>query len=196
MKRVLYLGTEAKTSDQDEIVHYPVIRLVKRKISVDCVFTHLIFTSKHAVQFFFEQYKRRVEAVIIAVGQVTASRLRDFQDVLVAQDERQEGIIEVLKTLDLSHAHILLPRSSAARHEIDRYLLEQGVQFTAIDLYDPVFQAPHPIPNLDDFDEIVFTSPSTVRAFLAIYGEIPKNKIISSIGPITKKALEVKSSRI
>jgi uroporphyrinogen-III synthase len=63
------------------------------------------------------------------------------------------------------------------------------VQFTAIDLYDPIFQAPLPIPNLDEFDEIVFTSPSTVRAFLAIYGEIPKDKIIAPIGPITKMSL-------
>ena len=47
--------------------------------------------------------------------------------------------------------------------------------------------------NLLEFDEIFFTSPSTVDGFLNIFGAFPKNgPRLVSIGPITKAYLEKK----
>jgi len=67
--------------------------------------------------------------------------------------------------------------------------LAPAVRFTAIDLYRTVFQRPDPVPSLEEMEEIVFTSPSTVEAFLQIYGQIPKNIKITAIGPVTQNVL-------
>ncbi len=37
--------------------------------------------------------------------------------------------------------------------------------------------------------EIVFTSPSTVDAFLNVYGEIPTGKIVTTQGSITQQRI-------
>jgi uroporphyrinogen-III synthase len=41
------------------------------------------------------------------------------------------------------------------------------------------------------FDEIVFTSPSTVAAFKEIFGALPRGKKLVAIGPITEEALDL-----
>jgi uroporphyrinogen-III synthase len=47
------------------------------------------------------------------------------------------------------------------------------------------------VPNLAAFDEIVFTSPSTIEAFLAIFGALPRDKILTPVGPVTEAALRL-----
>jgi uroporphyrinogen-III synthase len=58
-----------------------------------------------------------------------------------------------------------------------------------IDLYETVAQRVEPVPDLRLFDEIVFTSPSTVDAFFEIFGHIPSGKKIVAIGPVTADRL-------
>ena len=58
-------------------------------------------------------------------------------------------------------------------------------------LYDTISQVIQPKPNLDHVDEIVFTSPSTVKAFIEIFGVLPRGKKCLAIGPITEQALRV-----
>lgn len=108
----------------------------------------------------------------------------------LAPTATQEGVIELLQCLDLSSAYLFWPRSALARPVIADYLTRRGVSFHALDLYDTRPQAPLPLPNLDDFDEIVFTSPSTVKAFLTIFGSLLGGaKTLTPTGPITKEAL-------
>jgi uroporphyrinogen-III synthase len=57
-------------------------------------------------------------------------------------------------------------------------------------LYDTVTQKLEPKPDLNHVQEIVFTSPSTVLAFLEIFGALPKGKKLIAIGPITQQQLE------
>ncbi len=56
-------------------------------------------------------------------------------------------------------------------------------------IYDTIVQKNQPIPDLEDIDEIVFTSPSTIKAFLDIFSAIPLDKKLVTMGPITQKAL-------
>jgi uroporphyrinogen-III synthase len=58
------------------------------------------------------------------------------------------------------------------------------------DLYDTVPQKLEPIPDLNAIDEIVFTSPSTVRAFVEIFRHIPQDKTLTCLGPITQEELQ------
>jgi uroporphyrinogen-III synthase len=192
--RILYLGTDpSRFVHKGELVHYPVIRTVPlqycdSKIE-DC--THWLFTSPNAVRHWFQLVEGK-PGRYLAVGPSTAVALSEVGvNALVAPHASQEGMIALLDTLDLHNAFFGWPRSSRARPLLAEYLTKQRIRFMPIDLYETVTQALEPKPNLCDFDEIVFTSPSTVDAFLEIFGPIPREKKITPIGPITAKRLSV-----
>ncbi len=202
MKRILYLGTHpASYPAQGHLIHYPVIKLIPRPIPQHILedmpeYTHFIFTSKNGVAIFF-QAVGKVDLSgkeIIAIGQSTASRLvlEGYQPTLVAEEETQEGVISLLCLMELEDGYILLPHSALARHALENFLIAKGVRYQICDLYDTVTQKIEPIPNLDTIDEIVFTSPSTVRAFVEIFSRIPDNKELTCLGPITKEELTIR----
>lgn len=193
---ILYLGLDPSRYPQSrKLLHYPVIRT--EKIHSESFlqakvlwpqFTHVIFTSKTAVSYWFEEETGEGK-IVIAVGKSTAEELEKRGiDPLVAKRETQEGVIELLETLDLRGAYIFWPRSKRARPVLESYL--SHMRYCALDLYDTVLQKPEPVPDLREVDEIVFTSPSTVRGFLAIYGFLPKNKTLRAIGPVTRESMD------
>ena len=189
-KTILYLGTDpAHFTRAGKILHYPVIKIVPRTEPLPDLtpFTHLIFASKNAVNCFFALGGRTEGKQVIAVGAVTASYL---SNALVAKDETQEGIIALLEVLDLEGAHIFLPRSSQSRPVLENYLVEKQISHCLFDLYDTVPHRPKDPLSLDEIDTVVFTSPSTVKGFLEIYGHIPERKEIVAQGPVTKQFLE------
>jgi uroporphyrinogen-III synthase len=108
-------------------------------------------------------------------------------EAIVAPFATQEGVIELLKQIQGS---FVIPRSKCARTALTDYLRGSGKRYLAIDLYDTVCQKLEPVPHLEDFEEIVFTSPSTVEGFLQIFGALPRNKRLIAIGPITRLKLE------
>jgi uroporphyrinogen-III synthase len=156
-------------------------------------YTHILITSKNAAAIFLSQIKDK-EALkgkqIIAIGKSTAAKLAQEEFVLVAQDESQEGIIELLKTQDLHDAYIFYPRSTLARKKLENYMIGRAVRHQVCDLYETVFQKPEPFPDFAKIDEIIFTSPSTVKGFIAAFGSIPSNKKLTCIGPITEEELK------
>ena len=184
---ILYLGLDPSRFPRP-VIHYPVIRTMllegpelKNALALWPQFTHVVFTSRTSVQYWKEDLEGKT---VIAIGDATAEMLGH---PLIATQSTQEGVIELLKTLDLNNAYLFLPRSRLARTAITDYLEQNRVRFLALDLYDTVCQRLEPVPNLDEFSEIVFTSPSTVDGFLRIYGNLPRDKILTSIGPITEK---------
>lgn len=193
-KRVLYLGLDPSHYQSGGIVtHYPVIKVLPRTIDLEDIkaFTHLIFTSKSAVHFFFQKFSDISGKIVIAIGEVTALHL-DQKGIIpdyVAEEETQEGVIVLLEKLDLTHAHFLLPRSSLSRPLLVEFLQKKNVKYLALDLYDTIPCRHFPLPDFKQFDEIVFTSPSTVDAFLKIFPTIPDVKKITAIGPVTSNAL-------
>lgn len=182
---ILYLGTHPPSKD---VIHYPIIKIVPKAIPqhlLDEKYTHVIFTSKNAVDLCNIDLAGKT---VIAIGRATAERLKGCVP-LVPEEETQEGIVELLRPLDLDDAYFFLPRSSLARKTLDNFFRKREIRYQTCDLYDTVTQKLEPLPNLDEIDEIVFTSPSTVRAFVEIFSEIPKNKKLTCQGPITEEAL-------
>jgi uroporphyrinogen-III synthase len=209
MKKVLYLGTSPKNfATKDHLIHYPVINIVPRSIDTPEIerafediprYSHLIFTGKNTVEIFFNHFRdlkrdsrELKEKCLIAIGQVTASYLKDQgQKVdLISQKETQEGLIDELISRKLEQAYVFLPRSSRSRPLLVNFFEEHQIKYRACDLYDTLFQSPQPVPDLSEIDEIVFTSPSTIDAFLQIYSAIPKGKKLTVLGPVTAKALK------
>lgn len=87
--------------------------------------------------------------------------------------------------------YFFLPHSKRARPNLTEFMKKKGIPYFALAIYDTHFQCLQPIPPLEDFDEIVFTSPSTVEGFIRIFGMLPKDKKLRAIGPLTQQALEV-----
>lgn len=186
--KILYLGTDPGVRD---VIHYPVIKIVPLEIpKMDwSAFTHVIFTSKNAVRLFPSQDIKTV----IAIGRATAGSLERVD--YIAENETQEGIIELFKKIDLissralRDAHILYPRSTRSRPVLVDFFEKEQIRYKALDLYETHFQKPLPLPDLSEIEEIIFTSPSTVHAFFQIFSAVPSRIKLTSIGPITELTL-------
>jgi uroporphyrinogen-III synthase len=196
----LYLGTDPENCDLKDLVHYPIIKTIALEIPSHmwedfADYTHILITSKNAAQIFLTQLKDKAllqNKQIIAIGKSTAAKLAQegFAPHQIAEDESQEGIIELLKRQDLHDAYIFYPRSMLARKKLENYMIGRGIRHQICDLYETVFQKLEPSPDFSMVDEIIFTSPSTVKGFIAAFGSIPPNKKLTCIGPITEEELK------
>ncbi len=209
-KRILYLGLDpTHYQTNGEITHWPIIQIIPRSFNDPLInetlsnfksYTHIIITSKTTVAILKDYLPRfgidlRLWAtkLTLAVGRVTAQHLEDCGIIpaKVATEETAEGMIHELQQLSLEHAHVFWPHSSQARPMIKNFLATHHIRHTTCILYDPSPHRPTKLPFLETFDEIVFTSPSTVQAFLHIFGSFPSHIKLTAIGPITAQALRV-----
>lgn len=209
-KRILYLGldpTHFKTSG--EMTHWPIIHILPRPLTDPSVYhalkdfdlySHILITSKSAVAILHQYlplmgipWHTWVDKTTVAIGQVTAMHLKacGITSLQIAQQETAEGLIEVLKELpSLEKAYVFWPHSSQSRPVIKNFLEAYPIRHTTCILYDPKPLLPQVLPNLENFDEIVFTSPSTIDAFFSIFGEFPQHLCLTTIGPITADYLK------
>lgn len=192
---ILYLGIDAPPN----VFHYPVIRTMRidspelqKAVALWHRCTHVIFTSKNGVRYWPEALFGKTT---IAIGEATAQEIRmRGEEPIVASIATQEGVMALLDTLKIGF--LLYPRSRLARPDLENYLVGKKIPHFTFDLYDTIFQKIEPIPELESFDEIVFTSPSTVRAFFQIFASVPKHIRLTPIGPITKKVLKDMALRL
>lgn len=211
MRRCLYTGLDVpKHLKGPDVIHKPTIRILPRPFKdVSNIFfnidqyTHIIFTSKTAVVIFMdhinlsktskEKLKRKH---CIAVGKMTAQKMTEhgLEGHSLAENETAEGIIAVLATLDLQQAHVLWPHSALSRPLISDWLTEKNIAHTHLALYDTVTNKINPLPEITAFDEIIFTSPSTIDGFIENYGFLPKDKVLTCIGPITQAYLDTRNT--
>lgn len=206
MRKILYLGTDPSNykGQGGEIIHYPVIKIVPRKdadikdsYSKLSDYTHLLFSSKNTVQVFFQQIeelgisKMFLQKIkILAIGHVTANYVNKYAHCdFIAREETQEGMIALLQSLPLENAYLFFPRSSLSRNVLIDFFQENAMQFQDCFLYDTITLRSDPLPNLEEIDEIVFTSPSSLKAFIEIFSTIPLGKKLTATGPVTQKAL-------
>lgn len=199
--KALYLGPQfpTKAFQDKQIAHCPVIQIFPREISLENWkhYTHLILTSKTAVLSLINALRKaRIspftisEKTVIAVGKATGEALFPFKiNPLIPDEETAEGVVLLLEQLPLSHAHFFWPHSALSRSLIEKTLKAKGACFTSCILYDTIpIQNPE-IPDLSHFQEILFSSPSTVSAFFAKKPDIPKHIQLIPIGKITNEAL-------
>lgn len=204
-KKTLYLGTSLEEdSNLDHIIHYPIIQLAPLPIPLKVweefqLFTHILFTSKNAVSIFFESIEQDVSIhwlfknkKVIAIGDATARRLTQYNLNVdeMPKNAQQEGLIQLFETQDLKNAYFFYPRSSLARKNLEIFFIQKSIRYCLCDLYQTQPQTFLPKPNWNEIQEIVFTSPSTVQAFIQLFHTIPCDKKLTCIGPVTKQALD------
>lgn len=189
MKKTLYLGLDPSRYPI-EVTHYPIIE-IRELANLQPYFDqlqnydHVIFTSRSAILIYtkYAQIKRPV----IAVGRATAALARQMGLFVshTARLEQAEGVLEIIKELKSS---FFFPHSAQARPLLQDYLKnERALVFPA---YDTVTTSKK--IDIKPYDAFVFTSPSTVKAFVELYGALPKKELIA-MGPITQRALDVYS---
>ncbi|MDP1836848.1 MAG: uroporphyrinogen-III synthase [Chlamydiales bacterium] len=194
--KTLYLGlTPPLALPGQTLVHYPVISIQPiHSPEIDNAlaqtYTHVLFTSKTAVRLVTNKLKDSA-AKIYTVGTATAqvAEQAGFTVTQIAIPETAEGMVELLKQEDLSDAHLLWPRSAQARAVIGDYCKINNIRLTDISIYSTQLERPTPVPSLLEMDQIVFTSPSTIDGFFAIFDSIPPHISVQCIGPITRQHL-------
>ena len=168
----------------------------------DPVIDWIFFTSRFGVYYFFDRlfklgYDTRILTglKIAAIGCSTANKLKEYGIVadLVPKNECSMGLLaEFKKIINQNTNHkppttILLPRSDIADKGLTDGLTKLGFKVYPVVAYKNVIPENLPELDFDFFDEIIFTSPSTVRNFIKRYGKPPKKIKIRTIGPVTKK---------
>lgn len=189
------------------MTHCPLIKIVPIPLSEPSLkeslikfdsYTHVVITSKSTISILLNYLSQLgcnhtvwSNKQVVAVGKITALHLeeRGITPFKIASDETAEGVIQVLKQLPLKDAHLFWPHSAQARKVITQYLEKEEILHTAVALYHSKENPPADCPSLESFDEIIFTSPSIVKAFFTIFGKFPLRPKLIPIGPVTAAAL-------
>lgn len=190
-----------------DIIYIPTIEITpirpntRLESAIDGIgdYSYVIFTSTNSVTVFFETLFRKGKDVrvlggvkILPIGQATASLLQEKGIIpdFLPKEFTSEGIVEILRTLDLVGKRVLLPRAEEARDVIVTFVRNHGGSCDVVPLYKA--SLPKDVAPLDQKPDIVsFTSSSTVKNFLILYGKgALEGTTVASIGPVTTKTLE------
>ncbi len=203
-KRVLFTGLSAKRFFlKGNYFHLPMIKIepldnyadFDRQIKVIRSFNWIVFTSRYAVQYFFQRLDKigldtrwLQDIKIAAIGTSTAARLRGFGIIadLTPKVETSKGLLNALKSIPLKGRRIFLPHSDISDKGLAKGLKNFGAKVTASVAYRNIMPENLPSFDLNKFDEIVFTSPSCARNFVKRYGKPPKKVAIKCIGDVTR----------
>ena len=186
MKNILYLGLDPSRFPE-RVTHYPIIEIYEREnlqpyFDQLVNYEHVIFTSRSAISI-YKKYAQ-VDRPCIVVGKATAELAEEegLRVSYIANLEQAEGVLEILENLNSS---FFFPHSVKARTLLTDYLKKREA------LAFPAYDTKTTSKKLDItlYDAFVFTSPSTVEAFLELYGEFPDKELIA-IGPITSEAIK------
>jgi uroporphyrinogen-III synthase len=198
LKKGLYLGLDLPDHLKEDFLHHPLIEIIPLSyppVDVD-PFTHIVFTSKTCVRLFCAENRlaenRLAGKKLVAVGQMTAKALEKIGYPVdhIAEEETSEGVVALLKKLPLEDSNILWPHSLKSRSVITDFLESNNIRHTELPIYDTVTKRGVEKVDLCDYNALFFSSPSTVDAFLEIYGPIPENMKILSQGSITRDYIE------
>ena len=199
-KTLLYVGIEPPQIDSVRFIHVPLIRTVplprsshpvQKILTAIATTTHIIITSKTAASCFFD-LAQVTNKTYISIGKKTTSRLEFLgaKNILTAHYETQEGVIDLIHTLNVTNPSFIWPHSTRSRATLIEFFQTHPCSLVASPLYETLFIQPEkPLP-LDVVDGIFFSSPSTVHAFVAVHGFLPQDKLLVAQGPITQAAID------
>jgi uroporphyrinogen III methyltransferase / synthase len=163
----------------------------------------LVFTSANGVAFFFGRLAARGRSVdelegarVCTIGPATAAAVaaQGLRVDLVPEEFVSEGIVRAFAGLDMAGKRVLLPRAAEARDVIPAGLMALGAQVDTVVVYRTIGSGRsreelEAALRQDNVEVITFTSPSTVKHYLAISeGAVPEKVRIACIGPVTAAA--------
>jgi uroporphyrinogen III methyltransferase/synthase len=200
-----------------EIVEFPTIEIcppqdfVEFDAAIERIDSYdwIIFTSVNSVEPFLQRLhsqRKTSEELrgrqIAAIGAETAKHLaaEGIRASLVPERYQAEGFLDAISPDEIRDKRVLIPRAAEAREVLPATLRKWGARVDVIVAYRTG------LPTLDirpldrlladgKIDVISFTSSSTVRNFVRLFGnrrldEIVRGSTIACIGPITAITIE------
>jgi uroporphyrinogen III methyltransferase/synthase len=200
--RILLPGTHPdKYRHLGVIIHRPLIKSMPlddytkadKVLKQLNTFDWLIFTSTNGVGFFFQ----RLSAIgldtrtigmtkIAAIGKTTAEKLRTFgvRADMQPKLESSIGLLEEFEKMSVKDKRILLVRPKAGSSMLLDGLAGIKANVEAVMVYKNIDIEPEET-DFNFIDQILFTSGSTIRSFLKIYGSIPDGIKVYCLGQPT-----------
>ena len=203
-----------------EAIAAPTIRIsppqdsgpIERACAEIAEFDWILFTSANSVESVMSRLlaagdARDLKGVrLCAIGPSTAAQLQRYglRADLVPAEHRAEGVLEALRAAgEVSGQRFLLPRSDIAREVIADELRRVGGDVTDVVAYRTMAAEAERTSDHDIYrmlldrqiDAVTFTSASTVRNFVRIYGEdqaadLLATTTVACIGPVTAEAAQ------
>ncbi|MCP4607454.1 MAG: uroporphyrinogen-III C-methyltransferase [Planctomycetes bacterium] len=200
--RILLPGTHPeKYRHHGIIIHRPLIKSVPLDDYTQAdkvlkrlnIFDWIVFTSTNGVEFFFQRLNavgldtRAISTIkVAAIGQTTAEKLKTFGVLVDIQPnlESSIGLLDEFKKASVKGKRILLVRPKVGSSMLLDGLAEVDAAIEAVVVYRNVDVEPEET-DFDFIDQILFTSGSTIRAFLKLYGSVPNGVKVYCLGQPT-----------
>lgn len=212
-KKIMATGTKQLAAHQTEAVRslggepvaFSLIRVRKHPVSMKDLdrFSWIVFTSANGVHFFFDSLREqridlrtllRLKFAVIGSGTRKALESHGFYSDYVPHAFSSEDLAKGLVPMLTKDDHIGLFRATEAASALPEALVEAGIPFEDIGLYETIIderKQEELIRQLVLVDYITFGSSSAVKAFAQMIkgyeGVLPK---LVSIGPVTTKTME------
>jgi len=157
-------------------------------------YTHVAFTSRTAVEYFFPNLagdnRSLAGTTVCAVGDQTARALmeRGIKPDLVAAEFTSRSLARELAQQGVEGAHVFHPGADKMNPDFEKVLSKVGAKVTNLVLYRIDKVAPENVDAVDDADWVTFASAQTVRNFMEAVGTRPIRAKVACIGPITAAA--------
>ncbi len=163
----------------------------------------IVFTSANGVRHFFAGATMKktdfdhISSRIAVIGPATAHRVMQyglevsFTPSLYLTERLARELPEA------EGRRILLVRAEGTDAKMRSILTERGAKVEEVHPYRVTTSKPSSL--LEDYDAILFTSPSTVSSFIEImHGRKAKSlgRIVCCIGPVTAKAVKARGFRV
>lgn len=167
------------------------------------VYHWAVFTSANAVERFFGRLRAAAKDArqlaglrVTAVGPATADALgaHGITPDFVPDEHVGEGVLEGLCDRGVGEGtRVLLPRALDAREVLPEGLAARGARVDVVPVYRTVTGPGDPAVlerlRAGEADAVVFTSPSTVRGFLALTEGVDVSGLaVAVIGPVAARA--------
>jgi uroporphyrinogen III methyltransferase/synthase len=176
-------------------------------------FDWIVFGSPNGVDYFMRRLQagpgdlRELKGVrLCAIGPGTSERLarHGIRVDLMPSEYRVDALVTTLRgTGSLAGTRILLPRADVGRDVLAEELRRSGAEVTEVTAYRMLLvdAESHDAPDIyrmlldKQVDVVTFTSASTVKAFVQLYGAEPaadllNTTIVAAVGPVTAEAAE------
>ncbi|MBA3052307.1 uroporphyrinogen-III C-methyltransferase [bacterium] len=167
-----------------KIFHYPLIEILPLDFSVDVSkYDGFVFTSKQAVKIFLSRYPVPAGKKIISIGSYTSKEIIRFgyRTDYESPSADSDILSEFIKRLKFKK--LLYPCSNLSDNKI------HGISQVETKIIYRTKYKFQPKIVLKQFAAVVFSSASTVEAFLKIYKKIPRHLVIYVYGKHTAEKL-------
>jgi Uroporphyrinogen-III synthase len=130
---------------------------------------------------------------ILSIGPICSKALQQFgiKPDIEAKQSSQKGLAEILPT-QIADEHICYPTSSQASTEFETVCKQKNISVSRLNLYETT-PCPPTISSLNKNDIVIFSSPSTVNAFLEFFSAFKSIITPIAIGPSTEAHLKTHS---